>query len=90
MAAVLAVYCMALGGKTLVLMAIGFGLSALGDFLLDLPEDKGFLAGLAAFFAAHVAYLYRPLVLCRMDYRGMHCHCPGVPGVFPVAATQSG
>ncbi len=38
-------------------MAAGFIASALGDFLLDLPEDKGFLSGLIAFFAAHVAFL---------------------------------
>ena len=36
----------------------GLALSALGDFLLAHKGDKAFLAGLAAFLAAHVAYIW--------------------------------
>ena len=43
-------------GYVLILMAIGFGFSALGDYFLDFPKEKYFLAGLIAFFAAHIAF----------------------------------
>lgn len=36
-------------------LAVGLGLSALGDVLLELPQ--GFLPGLAAFLTAHLAYV---------------------------------
>ncbi len=69
MAVLLAVYCLQ-AEPPLLLMAAGFGLSALGDYFLDLhpldlqPKsisksahgDKFFLPGLIAFFAAHVAF----------------------------------
>ena len=57
MGAALALYCLIVPSAPILFMAAGFGASALGDFLLDLPEDKGFLPGLIAFFAAHVAFL---------------------------------
>ena len=53
----LAFYCVLSPSKALLVMAIGFALSALGDFLLDLPDDKGFISGLFAFFAAHIAFV---------------------------------
>lgn len=43
-------------GAPLALTA-GLALSALGDFLLAHKGDKAFLAGLAAFLAAHIAYI---------------------------------
>lgn len=39
-----------------VLLAIGLGLSALGDLLLELPYDL-FVFGLLAFLVAHLAYI---------------------------------
>jgi uncharacterized membrane protein YhhN len=42
--------------SALVLMAIGFSFSALGDYFLDTPKEKHFLTGLLAFFIAHVAF----------------------------------
>lgn len=53
----LALYCLYAPNTPLFIMATGFTLSALGDFFLDLPNDKGFLPGLIAFFAAHIAFL---------------------------------
>ncbi len=38
-------------------MVAGLGLSAIGDFQLDLPEDRGFQSGLAAFLLGHIAYI---------------------------------
>ena len=57
MALALAAYCLTAVSAPLYIMAIGFMLSALGDFLLDLPEDRGFVLGLAAFLSAHVAFI---------------------------------
>ncbi len=56
MAAALAVSCF-LSDLPLMWMGIGFALSALGDFFLDLQDEKRFMWGLIAFFAAHIAYL---------------------------------
>jgi len=61
MAILLAVYCLQ-ADPPLLLMAAGFGLSALGDYFLDLRpksghEEKFFLPGLIAFFAAHMAFV---------------------------------
>lgn len=53
----LAGYCLSTPSAPIFTMALGFALSALGDFFLDLRDDKGFMAGLVAFFAAHVAYI---------------------------------
>lgn len=53
----LAFYCMLSPNTPVLIMAMGFALSALGDFLLDLPDDKGFTPGLFAFFAAHIAFI---------------------------------
>ncbi len=53
----LALYCLIAPNAPIIIMAIGFALSALGDFLLDLPDDKGFTLGLFAFFAAHIAFI---------------------------------
>jgi len=55
MAVLLAIYCLQTD-TSLWLMALGFGLSALGDYFLDLRNEKWFLPGLVAFFAAHVAF----------------------------------
>lgn len=44
-------------------LALGLGLSALGDVLLELPE--GFLLGLGAFLAAHLAYVSAFVGQCR-------------------------
>lgn len=52
----LALYCWQAGGIALWAMSAGFLCSALGDFLLDLPSDK-FIAGLIAFFIAHMCFL---------------------------------
>ncbi len=41
-----------------VALIAGLALSALGDFLLAHKGDKAFLGGLAAFLAAHVAYIW--------------------------------
>ncbi len=38
-------------------MAAGLGLSGIGDFQLDLPDDKGFQSGLVAFLLGHIAYI---------------------------------
>ncbi len=38
-------------------MVAGLGLSAIGDFRLDLPDDKGFKSGLVAFLLGHIAYI---------------------------------
>ena len=53
----LALYCLFAPSAPILIMAIGFALSALGDFLLDLPDDKGFTLGLFAFFTAHIAFI---------------------------------
>ena len=39
-------------------LTIALGLSAAGDFFLSRDGDKAFLAGLASFLAAHVAYVW--------------------------------
>lgn len=39
-------------------LIVALGLSALGDFLLAHRGEKQFLAGLAAFLAAHIAYVW--------------------------------
>ena len=57
MGVALALYCLFAPSAPIVIMALGFALSALGDFLLDLPKDKGFTLGLFAFFAAHIAFI---------------------------------
>lgn len=57
MGVALAAYCSYQGQIMLAFMAGGFILSSLGDFFLDFPEDKYFISGLIAFFAAHVAFL---------------------------------
>ena len=57
MGIMLALYCVYAPSVPLYVMAAGFALSALGDFFLDIPDDKGFLPGLGAFFAAHIAFL---------------------------------
>lgn len=44
------------------LLVVGLALSLLGDVCLMLPSDA-FLAGLSAFFAAHVAYIVAMLAL---------------------------
>lgn len=51
------------------LLVIGLALSLLGDVCLMLPSDA-FLAGLAAFFAAHVLYIAALLVL-GVDLTGL-------------------
>ncbi len=56
MATALAVMCFA-APSPLLWMGVGFGMSALGDFFLDLRDEKWFMAGLIAFFLAHVAFL---------------------------------
>jgi uncharacterized membrane protein YhhN len=66
MCVLLALYCLfipslpnvasPLKDYVLIIMAIGFGFSALGDYFLDFPKEKYFLAGLIAFFAAHIAF----------------------------------
>ena len=57
--AALAVVSALAGGPWLLVTALGF--SALGDFFLSRENDKSFLAGMAAFFLAHLAYI--PLFL---------------------------
>ncbi len=53
--AVLACAVPAFGGP--VLLAIALGLSALGDLALSRAGQRAFIAGLAAFLLAHVAYM---------------------------------
>lgn len=53
----LAIYCFVTPSAPVTIMAVGFLLSALGDFCLDIPEDKLFTPGLFAFFAAHIAFV---------------------------------
>lgn len=55
----LAAYAALSGGPILLIAA--FGLSALGDYFLSRDGDTPFLLGMAAFFAAHLAYI--PLFL---------------------------
>jgi uncharacterized membrane protein YhhN len=57
--ATLAAYAFLAGGPILLVAALAF--SALGDFFLSRDGDTAFLAGMAAFFAAHLAYI--PLFL---------------------------
>lgn len=45
------------GGAAWLLIA-GLGLSALGDYLLSRDQDQLFLAGVGAFAAAHIAYVF--------------------------------
>jgi uncharacterized membrane protein YhhN len=56
MAILLAVYCLQAPAIPLYIMAVGFALSALGDYFLDLRGEKWFLPGLISFFIAHVAF----------------------------------
>ncbi len=56
MAAALAAMCF-LTETPLLWMGVGFCLSALGDFFLDLEGKTWFLPGLFAFFAAHLAFI---------------------------------
>ncbi len=53
----LAIYCLVTPDTPLYFMALGFALSAIGDYCLDLPNDSGFTFGLFAFFAAHAAFI---------------------------------
>ncbi len=53
--ALLGVVAIALDAPILLILALG--LSALGDFLLSRLGERAFLAGMAAFFAAHIAYV---------------------------------
>lgn len=53
------------GGPVLLIAALG--LSALGDYFLSRETDATFLAGMAAFFAAHLAYIPLFLVLGDSD-----------------------
>jgi len=39
------------------LLVLGLGFSALGDYLLARDGDRAFLAGMLAFFTAHIAYI---------------------------------
>jgi len=39
------------------LLVLALALSSLGDFFLSRPGDRAFLAGMAAFLAAHLAYI---------------------------------
>lgn len=57
MGVALAVYCFSTGNAAIAFMGGGFIASSLGDFFLDFPDDKYFMPGLIAFFAAHVAFL---------------------------------
>jgi len=40
-----------------ILLVVGLAFCALGDLLLSRETDSGFLAGMAAFFAGHMAYV---------------------------------
>ena len=53
--AALSLISIAQGGPWLLVAALA--LSALGDLCLSFENDKGFLAGMLAFFLAHVAYV---------------------------------
>lgn len=53
--ALLAVLAAMQGGHWLLVLALG--LSAAGDFFLSRDGDKPFLAGLASFLAAHIAFV---------------------------------
>ena len=57
MAIFLALFCLSTPEAILAIMSIGFALSAIGDFFLDLRNDKYFIHGLIAFFLAHVAFV---------------------------------
>ena len=57
------------------LLALALGLSMAGDILLDLPGERGFLAGLAAFLLAHL--IYSALALPHV----------ALGGLFPVIAS---
>ncbi len=56
MAIFLGLYCIIVPQAAIFLMSVGFFLSAIGDFFLDLPDDKFFLPGLISFFLAHFAF----------------------------------
>ncbi|PHR60395.1 MAG: hypothetical protein COA43_06675 [Robiginitomaculum sp.] len=70
MAVMLAAYCFITPNTPLYIMALGFILSALGDFFIDIPDDKGFTPGLFAFFAAHVAFIVHlwPIMISLADF----------------------
>lgn len=55
--AILCLAALALNVGAPVLLVAALGGSALGDFFLSRDGDKAFLAGMAAFFAGHVAYI---------------------------------
>jgi uncharacterized membrane protein YhhN len=55
--AVAALALAALAGAAPALLTLGLGLSALGDLALSRPGERPFLAGLAAFGLAHLAYI---------------------------------
>jgi len=57
MGVALSTYCLTAGHASLGFMGAGFLASALGDYLLDFPDDKYFMSGLIAFFVAHLAFL---------------------------------
>lgn len=54
-------------GRYGLLVAVGLGLSALGDLLLEIPADL-FVFGLGAFLVAHLAYIGATLT----DARALH------------------
>ena len=54
--AALAVGAWAVGGPTALIL--GLALGAVGDFFLSRPGDQAFLAGVAAFAASHIAYIW--------------------------------
>lgn len=56
MAICLGLYCFIVPHAPIIAMTTGFLLCAIGDFALDLPEDKGFLPGLGAFLLGHIAF----------------------------------
>ncbi len=53
--AALALFAYLAGGSWTLVAALGF--SALGDFFLSREGDTAFLAGMVAFFTAHLAYI---------------------------------
>ena len=52
-----AVALLAISALPVPLLALAFGLSALGDLALSRDGDRAFLAGVAAFALAHLAYV---------------------------------
>lgn len=57
MAIFLTLFCLSAPNAIFTIMGIGFMLSAIGDYFLDLRNDKYFIHGLIAFFLAHVAFV---------------------------------